>query len=252
MFYATQDAKPVEEDYVDKVNSKIDELYDNAASEIEGLESDKSLAQILDENFENLVSELTSEMGLDDGQVETLRAMYDAKMKEERITTACEALNNLSSLGWNSFENSSGDDMINLKYGYGKVVEQLVSIVSMDRIKLNEVVTKIEYDDQVRIITKKNEYTAQYCICTFPLGYLKENYESLFSPSLPDNKAQAIQNLGFGVVNKFFLVFDAPVFKGNDQGFQILWRNDLSFSLDAAKKWKLGVRAFIRALMSLF
>ena len=77
---------------------------------------------------------------------------------------------------------------------------------------------------------------------TFPLGYLKSYYKTLFSPSLPIAKANAIEKLGFGTVNKFWLVFDAAPLGTKGQGVTVLWRNDLSFQLDSATKGGFGVK----------
>ena len=74
-----------------------------------------------------------------------------------------------------------------------------------------------------------------------PLGYLKANYPSLFVPQLPAAKVKAIQTLGFGSVNKFFVVFDKEVLAKDVERLQLLWRDDLLFTLDSAAKCNLQV-----------
>jgi hypothetical protein len=51
--------------------------------------------------------------------------------------------------------------------------------------------------------------TARCCIVTVPLGVLKAGTIA-FSPALPGPKTAAIQNLGFGLMNKVFLEFNKP------------------------------------------
>jgi hypothetical protein len=45
---------------------------------------------------------------------------------------------------------------------------------------------------------------------------LKEEHSKLFEPILPPPQIKAIERLGFGVVNKLFLVFENPL-------FQVIW-----------------------------
>jgi hypothetical protein len=48
--------------------------------------------------------------------------------------------------------------------------------------------------------------------------------------------------LGFGCVNKIFIVFEHPILKENFEGLQILWRDDIGFSLEySIRKWNLNV-----------
>lgn len=62
----------------------------------------------------------------------------------------------------------------------------------------------------------------------------------MFNPKLPSNKVKAIEHLGFGCVNKVFVVYDKPI--TSFQGLQIFWREDIPFKLEAAdKKWNLKV-----------
>jgi hypothetical protein len=73
------------------------------------------------------------------------------------------------------------------------------------------------------------------------LGCLKMTYRRLFYPPLPHYKVNAIEKLGFGTVNKLFLVFDQALFNKDVQGLQVLWRNDLNFELESVKKWNITV-----------
>jgi spermine oxidase len=87
----------------------------------------------------------------------------------------------------------------------------------------------------------RKTYKANYVLTTMPLGYLKKHHYELFNPKLPLNKIKAIENLGFGCVNKVFVVFENSVLKKGGVGLQILWRDDIPFKLDSAEKWNLQV-----------
>jgi spermine oxidase len=71
------------------------------------------------------------------------------------------------------------------------------------------------------------KYNADFVLVTIPLGVLKQNYKSLFRPNLPFAKANAIEKLGFGTVNKVFAVYEKPFFPEEDQGLRLIWRADL-------------------------
>ena len=96
--------------------------------------------------------------------------------------------------------------------GYGQLIDGLSKKLE---IKKEHVVTKIEYDKTgVRVFTenKQEPFQAQYAISTIPLGVLKDGSLVEFSPPLPEQKLQAIDNIGMGVMNKVYLVFDETDF----------------------------------------
>eukprot|EP00178_Gracilaria_changii_P001413 TRINITY_DN119_c0_g1_i10.p1 TRINITY_DN119_c0_g1~~TRINITY_DN119_c0_g1_i10.p1 ORF type:complete len:1408 (-),score=201.62 TRINITY_DN119_c0_g1_i10:633-4856(-) len=62
----------------------------------------------------------------------------------------------------------------------------------------------------VRVITEDGyEHLAESCIIATPLGVLQSE-DIAFFPPLPQKKRSAIHNIGFGLVNKIVLQFDAP------------------------------------------
>lgn len=62
----------------------------------------------------------------------------------------------------------------------------------------------------VRITTESGDvHEADFALITIPLGVLKQNWVN-FSPPLPEPKKQAIDRLGFGLLNKIVLRFPAP------------------------------------------
>ena len=141
----------------------------------------------------------------------------------------------LTAAGINEAVDFGGNQYTNLKNGYFKLVNLLSSNLTSKFIHLNKLVTNIDYSNKAEIVVSVYDfftrsmvkYNADYVLVTIPLGVLKQNYKSLFRPSLPFAKANAIEKLGFGTVNKIFAVYDKPVFTGDDQGLQLLWRADL-------------------------
>ena len=51
-----------------------------------------------------------------------------------------------------------------------------------------------------------------------------------------------LENLGFGCVDKFWLIFEESLSNLDIAGLQIFYRNDIDFNIDnLAKKWNLKV-----------
>lgn len=113
-------------------------------------------------------------------------------------------LKTLSSSLYNEGELYEGDDMM-VTNGYDLLPKYLAK--NLD-IKLNERVIEIDYSNHnnIKIVTEGQEYHAQKVIVTVPLGVLKKNAIK-FKPELPDFKKNAINNIGMGIVDKFYLEF---------------------------------------------
>ena len=115
-------------------------------------------------------------------------------------------------------------------------------------MRLNEKVENINWSSDANLVTvktNKNTYQANQVISTVSLGYLKKNYQTLFQPSLPTNKVNAIDKLGFGSLDKMFIVYDQPIFEDPDEieGLKIVWLDNINFSLEKTKaKWNIKVQ----------
>ncbi len=116
--------------------------------------------------------------------------------------------------------------------GYDTILAPLVE--GLD-IRLNTPVTQIDYGDDGVVV---NGITADYAICSVPLGVLKSNAIA-FDPPLPDDLQDAIDELGFGTVTKIAMKFDKAFWDENTQYFGIItepkgrwnyWLNYRTFS----------------------
>lgn len=67
---------------------------------------------------------------------------------------------------------------------------------------------------------------ADQVIVTVSLGVLEASHLKLFTPQLPMEKQQAIENISFGAVGKIFLTFDEPFWSEDWVGFSLLWSED--------------------------
>lgn len=96
--------------------------------------------------------------------------------------------------------------------GYRRLIECLATDLD---IRLGSPVAQISYDENgVTVVTNGERYHGSHVIVTVPLGVLKSNVIT-FDPPLPEQKAQAIENLGFGNVEKIFLKFETPFWRSS-------------------------------------
>ena len=127
-------------------------------------------------------------------------------------------LYNIYHLEYGSFEYLEGNYEYEMHNGgYRPFISYMKSCLTDDkRIRLNSEVIRVRYleeEQQLQIDirdlnqTSNNEITSIQCdhiIWTSSLGYLKENFFSIFASEkeLIEQKREAIENLGFDTVNK--------------------------------------------------
>lgn len=113
------------------------------------------------------------------------------------------------------------------------------------RVERNKVVNRIHWHSQegrVRIECSDNsQYTADHVVVTIPLGVLKLNHTTMFTPKLPAWKVSAIEHIEFGTLEKVILEFAQPFWPANDRTwvqFSILWsRDDIDALRGTDREW---------------
>jgi monoamine oxidase len=127
------------------------------------------------------------------------------------------------SLRWLASEGQfKGPDVI-LPGGYTQLSQHLAR--GLDIRTRTEVKRIVHSGQQIRLETAQGNVTADRVIVTVPLGVLKAGTIT-FDPPLPEAKRNAIERLGFGLLNKVMVAFDKPFWPestpmiglvGNDQ-----------------------------------
>ena len=126
-------------------------------------------------------------------------------------------LNKLSLGGWDlDIGNEFEGEHAQVVGGYTQVPLSLLHSPHKLDLRTQKIVTRIHYAP-AGAATKKCKVTcddgatleADHVVLTAPLGVLKQQ-SIAFEPALPAGKRDAIDRLGFGVLNKLVLVFDAP------------------------------------------
>lgn len=117
--------------------------------------------------------------------------------------------------------------------GYGELIDFLGQSLSEDEVLLNQTVTSInvedlESDSSVRVTTSDGTfYMGSHVIVTVPLGVLKTDMIT-FSPPLSDEKLDAINRAGFGVVEKIVFTFETMFWRINpEKHFNIVYLSDV-------------------------
>lgn len=116
-------------------------------------------------------------------------------------------------------------DQVFLQDGYTAVVNDIAKeLVSAGLVELDTDVQKVKWNEGPIIIeTNRCTYTARELVCTLPLGVLQHDIQeksSIFEPDLPKDKLDAILGLGFGTLDKIFLIYDQPWWE-DEQYFSI-------------------------------
>lgn len=124
------------------------------------------------------------------------------------------------------------------------------------KVQLNKEVTNIKYDTKqcdVKVtVTCKDgsKYAADHVIVTVSLGILKARHGTLFTPRLPDNKVKAIQNIGWGNLEKIFLEFETPFWSTDVNEFVaygFLWTNaTVQLAKSTGRAWLIDINSYIR------
>ncbi|KAK4543221.1 hypothetical protein LTR36_005771 [Oleoguttula mirabilis] len=116
-----------------------------------------------------------------------------------------------------AIEDFDGDQVF-LRDGYTAVVDEVATdLIKAGIVELGEEVRRISWDaGPIAITASSGVYTADRVVCTLPLGVLQHHAgvdtsgshpAALFTPALPQKKAEAIASLGAGTLDKIFLVY---------------------------------------------
>ena len=191
----------------------------------EGEVVDKAVDSNVEFGFNKLldkVAEVREMMGGDANKVslgevlETLRVLYGvAKDSEERklfdwhlanleyANAGC--LSNLSAAYWDQDDPyEMGGDHCFIPGGNETFVHALAENLP---VFYGNVVESIRYgSDGVVVYAGDKEFSCDMALCTVPLGVLKKGGIG-FVPELPEKKKEAIQRLGYGLLNKVAMLF---------------------------------------------
>jgi len=109
-------------------------------------------------------------------------------------------------------------DQVFLQDGYLAVIDEVAKeLLNANLVEFGVQVKQIQWDAKpIKVETSVGTFTAEQVVCALPLGVLQHHQKQtsssypLFQPPLPQDKREAISSLGFGTLDKVFLLYDKP------------------------------------------
>ncbi|XP_015781614.1 spermine oxidase [Tetranychus urticae] len=159
---------------------------------------------------------------------ELVQGIFNWFMKFEKIDNSCTSLDQLSIISYSLYRTCEGVPLNNFKSSYSSFIESLLESIPEVIIKINCPVKQVKYHPTLEnkaslTLGDGSTVYANHVIITSSIGFLKHNMDSFFEPKLPLQKRLIIQTMGFGTVNKIYLVFDESFWQPCDLGFQMVW-----------------------------
>lgn len=174
-----------------------------------------------------------------------LELVYHQRRLLECCISGCDSLNDVSLSQFGSYKELPGRHLV-IPRGFSAILGIVKEGIPDDNIKLDTPVRRIHYegllnnseDKPVCVECENGDlYYPDHVIVTVSLGVLKANCDRLFSPPLPQRKLDAIQHLGFGVVNKVILVFDGPVVEKPTHRVHLAWDPTINTAENLRERW---------------
>lgn len=150
----------------------------------------------------------------------------------ENSIEASDSWYETSARGYLEYWDCDGDRLLNWKdRGYQTVLTLLQRKKKIDsHIMFQKRVTQIVWSREGQVdksavvrCSDGTSYDADFVVFTGSLGVLKETYREMFVPRLPAIKANAIEGLTLGTVDKIYLEFEAPFWPKDWEGFSLVW-----------------------------
>lgn len=139
---------------------------------------------------------------------------------------------------------------------YRKILEAVAKpAIARADIKLNTEVTQVSYRAPAdRETTAKvtladgSQHGFDEIVVTCPLGWLKRNASSTFTPTLPPRLTEAIDNIGYGALEKVYVSFPSAFWLNDGKTSSYPWNIDFmnpKYHPDPAAKesetWNMGI-----------
>ncbi|XP_077274574.1 uncharacterized protein LOC143904120 isoform X2 [Temnothorax americanus] len=229
--FLRDDGTIMNESLVREVDDLVRTVSDDLCESRWPLKKQENIGSIMRTRFEDYLHER------DDSPMEKKmkEEIFDWNVRFLLVDNCCHSLDDLSAILWGKFKYVGGPEHLLFKSGYSSLTNLLVDNLNERKVRLATPVETIHWRDSVDspndspIIVKTFEGTqilTDAVIVTCSLGYLKENHRKMFQPLLPSRLTVAIEDLGFGTINKIFLDFGEPWWQKDVNGFQLLWRRD--------------------------
>jgi spermine oxidase len=232
--YIREDGTRFDDFLVKKIDFQIGQILEECEDFVnhrneENFQFPSSMEEFLHEKFKVFIESL-------ENNEDRKKAMQllDWHRRFQIIDNSCLNLNEISAKDWGnySFNGESCQTHINIKNGMENLVKRLNESLKSN-ILLNKIVDLIYWktEKSCKILIKCSDnsiFSTNNLICTFSVGVLKENHQNMFIPPLPIQHTEVIDSIGFGTIDKIFLVFDEKWWNDDWKGLQLLWNEDIN------------------------
>ncbi|XP_023218863.1 uncharacterized protein LOC111621045 [Centruroides sculpturatus] len=222
-----------------------------------------SVGQVFCQQFDKYLSSLDCS----EDKVNMMKGIFDWYMRFEIIDNACNSLDDLSLEGYSEWLECEGVCNINFRKGFNSLIKLLLQDIPMNCLKQNKPAKHVNWETSyeahhgilikmckelvsrdflVSVECEDGEIIeADHIIVTPSIGYLKKHINTFFKPELPEEKKSIIESLGFGTIDKIFLIFEKPFWEKHDIGFQLIWTSKTKdSSVPEEEYWIRGISGF--------
>ncbi|KAF8785917.1 Spermine oxidase like protein [Argiope bruennichi] len=233
---------------------EVKKIINNAKTELEkgcyDKKSTESVFSFFSRAFKSHVMKCNN-----DPDIALKKALFNWCVKFESIDNACDYLNDIAVQSFTEWDECP-EELYHIEFSKGSrsLLDTLASLLPRDILHLKKPVKTINWcknlnaDFSSQLFSENRsegtfpvvlecengeKFYADSVIVTASVGFLKENMDTFFSPSLPKNKREALQHVAFGTVNKIFLIYDEPFWHADDLGFQLVWESEVTGKCEA-------------------
>lgn len=219
--YIRDDGHIIDNFLVKKVDFEVGRILEECEEYLDII-TNSSVGEFLTKRF----GEFLKKSDYSDDDKIIMEELFDWHVRFQVIDNSCEDLNKLSLKEWGRYSclGKDGQQHVNIKGGYGALVDVLVKKLPENAIQYNKVVQYVEISSSGAILITCDDGStlhAQSVIVTCSLGVLK-HFKGL--PMSPKVKT-TIANMGFDGMGKVFLEFDSKWWGSDFNGIQLIWRN---------------------------
>ncbi|XP_067847375.1 peroxisomal N(1)-acetyl-spermine/spermidine oxidase-like [Heptranchias perlo] len=235
----TNTQKQLDPDFTEQMKNLASSILRRAhlLAQEKGYTQAKSLADVYLEEVKKLLLQWSGE------NVDLRRqklGVLSMSMKWQCIHLATNGLGEVSVHEYEEYKSIEGDDR-NFQGLFPSLLQKLLEIIPREKLLLEKPVKQILWNGSfesedgslypVRVVCEDGDHIlADHVIVTVSLGCLKANCQSLFRPSLPEQKLHAIQNMGFGTMNKIYLEYEDPFWDENVDIIGLVWEDETPLS----------------------
>ncbi|XP_077987400.1 peroxisomal N(1)-acetyl-spermine/spermidine oxidase-like [Glandiceps talaboti] len=239
--FRTENGGLIDREIVDTFYRIYDGISDKYYQQSSEVDSTVSVGTMIDRD----VKEKMEKLKLSEEEKMQMFGLLEWIKKTECIDNGCCRMYDVSLKWFGEYEALPGEFYTEMKSGgYHAIVQFLSEKLPRNSIRFNKVVRCVHWKGDgpaMKQKTDKNreaEFTrepitiecedgekiiADHVIVTCSLGFLKENVNTFFKPTLPDEKQAVINRLGFGTVDKIFLQFRDPFWDKDFKSLQLVW-----------------------------